>query len=226
MFRTLMSVAFLVLFTFAAQAHFVFVVPDLKDPTKAIVVLSEDLAVDEDVTVDKIAGLKLRVKDETGKLIDATFVKEKHSLKATLPGSGSRVAFGSVPYGVMQKGDAKPYLLAYHPKAIIGAIPANGGKLDRISPAELIPVAEAGKVKFQLLGAGMPVADAEATVILPDGKKEKTKTDKQGFTREFDQTGQYGVWVRYTEVKSGEHEGKKYEEIRHYPTLVVDIPAK
>jgi uncharacterized GH25 family protein len=212
--------------TLTARAHFVFVVPDGKDPAKALVVFSEDLEPDDAVTMEKIGGLKLRVRDSGGKTADAAFEKDKHSFKATLPGSGPRVVYGSVSYGVMRKGDAKPYLLAYHPKAVVGAVPADGGKIGTALAAELVPVAAGGKVKFQLLGGGKPVADAEATVILPDGKREKAKTDKEGFTKEFTGAGRYAVWVRYAEAKAGELEGKKYEEVRHYPTLVLDVPAK
>jgi uncharacterized GH25 family protein len=226
MSRILGFTALLTVAALSAEAHFVFVVPDPKDPAKAIVVLSEDLSVDEEVTMDRIAGLKLQVRDEAGKLAEASFETAKHNLNATIPGNGARVLFGSIAYGVMQKGDAKPYLLTYHPKAIVGTIPSDGGKLDNLLPAELIPVASSGKVKFQLLGLGKPVADGDATVILPDGKKEKTKTDKHGFTREFDGAGRYGVWARYTEAKGGEHQGKKYEEVRYYPTLVVDVTGK
>jgi hypothetical protein len=132
-----------------------------------------------------------------------------------------------VNYGVMQKGDAKPYLLAYHPRAVVGTIPANGGKVDSL-PAQLIPVAAGGKVKFQFVSTGgKPIADAEATVLLPEaGKKEKAKTDKDGFTKEFTGAGRYGVWVKYTDPTPGELDGKKYDEARHYATLVVDVPAK
>jgi len=225
MFRTLGVVLGLLAASVAAHAHFLFIVPDAKDAAKALVVFSDDLDADEAVTMDKVAGLKLKVKDATGKVTEATFEKDKHSFKVSVPGSGARIAFGTVPYGVMQKGDAKPYLLAYHPKAVLGAIPANGGKLGDI-PAELVAIATDGKVKFQLFGLGKPVADAEATVILPDGKKEKAKTDKDGFTKEFAGAGRYGVWVRFTEAKAGELDGKKYDEARHYATLVVDIAAK
>src|SRR5262249_10896731 len=121
--------------------------------------------------------------------------------------------------------DSKPYLLEYHPKAIIGSI-SGGGKLQQKLPAELMPVVAAGNVRFQFFGSAKPVSDAEATVILPDGTKEKTKTDKDGFTREFSKPGRYGVWVRYIEARSGTHEDKKYDEIRHYATLVVDVPAR
>jgi uncharacterized GH25 family protein len=229
MFRILCATALLTAATLTADAHFVFVVPDAKDPAKAVVVFSDDLDVDDAVTTEKISKIKLKVQDAGGKLADATFVTEKHCLKVAVPGTGSRVVFGSVNYGVMQKGDDKPYLLAYHPKAVVGAIPAGGGKVDSL-PAQLIPVAAGGKVKFQLVGAGgKPVADAEATVILPDSadkKKEKAKTDKDGFTKEFAGAGRYGVWVKHTDATPGEVDGKKYTEARHYATLVVDVPAK
>ena len=204
-----------------------FILPDAKDPAKAVVVLSDELDIDTDVTTEKIAKIKLKVQDATGKPTDIAFTTEKHCLKVEVPGTGSRVVFGSVNYGVMQKGDAKPYLLAYHPKAVVGAIPAGGGKVDA-KPAQLIPVAAGGKVKFQLVSAGgKPVADAEATVILPEaGKKEKSKTDKDGFTKEFTGAGRYGVWVKHTDPAPGELDGKKYDEARHYATLVVDVPAK
>ena len=225
MIRTFGAFAVLVLATLTARGHFVFVVPDEKDPAKALVVFSEELDPDSAVTMEKIGGLKLQVRDAGGKTTDVSFEKGKHSFTAKVPGNGSRVVFGSVAYGVLQKGDAKPFLLLYHPKAIIGAVPADGGKISG-SVAELVPVVGGGKVKFQLLASGKPVAGAEVTVYLPTGDREKVKTDKEGFTREFAGAGRYGVWTRYAETTAGERDGKKYEELRHYPTLVVDVPAK
>lgn len=222
----LLSAAVLLAAALTADAHFVFVVPDAKDAGKALVVLSDELAVDDAVTTEKLGGLKLSARDSSGKTADVALVKEKHSFNATVPGTGPRVVFGSVNYGVMQKGDAKPFLLAYHPKAVVGATPADGGNVGTALPAELIPVVGKGKVKFQLVAGGKLVADAEATVLLPGGGSEKAKTDKDGFTKEFDKPGRYGAWVRHAEAKAGEHDGKKYEEVRHYATLVVDVPAK
>ena len=69
-------------------------------------------------------------------------------------------------------------------------------------------------------GAGKPVADAEGTVVLPDGKKEKVKTDADGYTATFEQTGRFAAYLRHTETRAGEHGGQKYEEVRHYATLV------
>ena len=222
MVRTLGSLAVLTLAALTARAHFVFIVPDAKDPAKAVVVFGEELEPDEAVTMEKVAGLKLKVRGADGKAADATFTKGNHSFAEAVPGGGPRVVAGSVNYGVMQKGDAKPFLLVYHPKAVVGGVPADGGAA--AGPAELVPTVAAGKVKFRLLAGGKPVADAEATVLLPGGEKEKAKTDKDGYTKEFAGAGRYGVWARYVEAKAGELDGKKYEEVRHYPTLVLDVP--
>jgi hypothetical protein len=81
-------------------------------------------------------------------------------------------------------------------------------------------------VKFQFLVGGKPAADADGSVTLPDGKKEKVKTDKDGFTAAFDATGRYAVYLKSVEAKAGEHDGKKYEQVTHYATLVADTPAK
>ena len=61
-------------------------------------------------------------------------------------------------------------------------------------------------------------------MILP-GSADKKK-DKHGFTKEFTGAGRYGVWVKYTDATPGVLDGKKYDEARHYATLVVDVPAK
>ena len=43
----------------------------------------------------------------------------------------------------------------------------------------------------------------------------------------FAAAGRYGVWVRHVETQAGERDGQKYEEVRRYATLVVDLdPAK
>jgi uncharacterized GH25 family protein len=225
MLRFVSAALFLAAATAAAQAHFVFVIPDAKDPGEALVVFSDDLGVDDAVTMEKISGLKLQVRDAGGKATDAKLDVGKHSIAVAVPGTGPRVVFGSVNYGVMQKGDAKPYLLAYHPKAVVGEVPADGGKVGGAAP-ELVPVAAGGKVKFLFLVAGKPTGDAEVTVMLPDGKKEKVRTDSQGLTPEFTGAGRYGAWTRTTEARAGEHGGKKYDEARHYATLVVDVGGK
>ncbi len=220
MIRRFAAVLLAGLLAATAQAHFVFILPS-KDAATAEVVMSDDLAVDEAIAGAKIAGAKLFVRDSSGKDVAIETKQQKHSLTAVLPGSGPRVAFGTVNYGVMQKGEGKPYLLAYHPKALLGTSTAEpvGAKV----PAELLPVREGSKVRFKLLAAGKGVADAEVNVMLPDGSKAKLKTDKTGQTEAVEGSGRFGAWARFFEAKSGEVGGKKYEEVRNYATLVVDV---
>ncbi len=227
MLRATLAAAALVGTLAAADAHFVFVVPDGKDPAKATVVFSDELAPDENVPIEKIKELKLTCRDGGGKDLPVSLAVGKHELTAAVPGSGPRVLFGSVNYGVMQKGEGKVYLLAYHPKAVIGAVAAD--KLvvgEKAVPAEIVPVAAGSEVRFKFVAAGKAVTDAEVTVIGPDGKSAKAKTDATGHTQGFPAAGRYGAWAKHIVPTAGEHGGKKYEEARHYATLVVDLSAK
>jgi uncharacterized GH25 family protein len=207
-----------------APAHFVFVVPD-KDGSTATVVLSDDLQTDEAVDAAKIAGLTLNARDAAGKDATVSSKAGKHSLTAELPGSGPRVVFGSLTYGVMQKGEGKPYLLCYHPKALVGAIAADKATIGEKLPIELLALTDGGKVRFNVLATGKPLPDAEVTVLKPDGSKVKVVTGKDGLTEAIEGTGRFGAWSRFIDPKAGEHAGRKYEEVRHYATLVVDIAA-
>lgn len=223
MLRTTAAAVLLAAATLTAHAHFVFVVPDPKDPARAVVVFSEDLETDENVGTEKLATLKLTCCDGAGKEVAVEHKANKHDLTATVLGSGARVVYGTLTYGVMQKGDAKPYLLAYHPKAVIGAVAADKLVLgEKVLPVEIVPVVTGSEVKFRFLSAGKPVADVEMTVIKPDGGKAKPKTDKDGYTQAYPAKGRYGAWAKDTVAKPGESGGKKYDEARHYATLVVD----
>lgn len=204
----------------AARAHFVFVVPSA-DGAAVTAVFSEDLTPDEAVPVDKIGGLKLAARGADGKDVPLTLKAGKNALSGSLPGAGGRVVFGTVEYGVLAKGGGKPYLLVYHPKAVVGS--TNGRPVVVSAPLELVPVPLAGRVAFQLLAAGKPVADAEVTVTVPGGKKQKVKTDADGRTPGFAGTGRFAVYGKHVEAAAGERDGKAYEEVRRYATLVVAV---
>jgi hypothetical protein len=186
-------------------------------------VFSDSLDPDDGVEIAKIAGLKLALRDAAGKDRPLSHTTGKDALAVTLPGSGPRVVFGSVEYGVLARGDAKPFLLAYHPKAVLGGAGDKAATLGESAAAELIPVAAPGSIRFKLLAAGKPVADAEVNVLKPDGSKTKVKTDKDGLTPAVDGVGRYGAWAKVSAATAGELGGKKYEEVRHYATLVVDV---
>ncbi|MDB5308572.1 MAG: Nickel uptake substrate-specific transrane region, partial [Gemmataceae bacterium] len=136
------------------------------------------------------------------------------------------VVYGVTEYGVLQKGDAKPFRLTYYPKALVGPAAAKLAAVGDPLKVEIIPTGESGKTRFQVVHAGQPVAEAEETVLVPGAEKKAVKTDKQGFTPVFEPTGRYGVFARVIEAKGGEYAGKKFEETRYYATLVMDVDGK
>ncbi len=218
-----MTLAWVVLFWAIASAmgHFVYIVPG-KEAGSIQIVLSEELAPDEEVRIDQVAPLKLWARVD-GKDFPVATTKTEHALNARLP-KGTSVAFGSVVYGSMTRGD-KTSLLVYHPKLVVANSPDKNAVVADKLPLEIVTKAEGAQTKFQLLFKGKPLADAAGSILLPDGKKEALKTDKQGWTAGFSGKGRYGLWLRHTIAQPGEHAGKKYSEERHYATLVGEFSA-
>jgi uncharacterized GH25 family protein len=220
MYRTIGALVVGLFAVAAAQAHFPFVVPDDKGQS-AKVIFSDSLEPDTNVNIEKIAGTKFTLRDATGKDTALEFKKEEGYLAVNVPGTGNRVVFGVTDYGVLQKGDAKPFKLMYYPKAVLGA--ANAAALGEKATLDVIADGASAKVRFRVLAAGKPVADSEVTVMLPGGTKKAVATDKEGYTPVFEGAGRYAVSAKLIEAKAGEHGGKKFDEIRHYATLVCDV---
>jgi len=218
----LLAAAALVASATAAAAHFPFLVPD--GPSKGKAVFSDNLKADAQVPVDRLANTKLVVVAD-GKTTDLTWTLDKTANCYTfeVPGTGPRVVVGTTDYGVLQRGDSKPFLLHYYPKAIFGDLPApeKATAGDKV-PLELVPVSDGGKLRFKALAVGKPLVKAEVNVLVPgEAKTQIVATDESGLSPAFDKPGQYGAHVRLTEEKAGEQGGKKYQEVRHYATLVV-----
>jgi uncharacterized GH25 family protein len=220
--RFLFALAAAVAASAAATAHMVYVVPAPDGGEVAVtVVFSDNLEADEKVDIAKVGGLKLTGRYATGMENEIALKADKHALKGKMKGVLPQVAFGSVDYGVIAKGDAKPALLRYHPKAVLAGTDEQSATIGKAA-IELVPVVEGGKVLFRVLAAGKPVPDVEVSVMTPDGKKDKVKADKDGRTPAFDGKGRFAAFAKYAEPTAGEAGGKKYEEIRHYATLVFD----
>jgi len=185
----------------AAYAHFVFVIPD-EAGSKVNVIINEELKPSLEVGVGIIEGTKLSLRDAAGAETPLALVKEEHTLTGDLPGekTGTRLIHGLTDLGESTRGSTKPYRLLYHPKTILGdafdAKAVVGGDV----PVEIVPRGGPGAMTLELVGRGKPVADAEITVILPDGKQQKVKTGRDGRTPVLTQTGRYGAWARFWET--------------------------
>jgi hypothetical protein len=223
----LLAASALLALTSAASAHFPFLVPD--GPSTGKAVFSDHLKPDKDVPVDRLANTKLVVITD-GKAAELTWMLDKAANCYTfeVPGSGPRVVVGTTEYGVLQRGDSKPFLLTYYPKAVFGDLPApeRATAGDKV-PLELVPVATGGKLRFKALAGGKSLARADVIVLVPGESTSKAvATDDAGLTPEFDKPGAYGAQVRQIEAKAGDKDGKKYEEVRRYATLVVTLSGK
>lgn len=219
MYRMLGAVAVGLFAVGAASGHFPFVVPDDKGES-AKVVFSDNLDPDTNVNIEKIANTKLTLREAGGKESALEWKKGDGFYAVNVPGRGDRVVYGVTDYGVLQKGDAKPFRLMYYPKAIIGTA---GKPVGEKLALEVVAEAAQAKVRFQVLAAGKPVAESETTVMLPGGEKKPVKTDKEGYTPSFEGAGRYAVYAKHVDAKPGEHAGKKFDETRHYATLVCDV---
>lgn len=211
--------------TSAASGHFVFIVPDGPGSGAGKVIFSDALKPDERVNIEKLAGTKLFVLVPGGPDTELkwTLNKDGACYKVEVPGTGPRVVGATTDYGVLQRGDSKPFRLYYYAKAVFGDLPSpEKATFGKRMPLELVPLAEAGKLRFQVLAQGQPLAKADVSVISPGSEKaESVTTDEKGITPPFEKTGRYGAHVQQTEGKTGEDRGKKYEEVRHYATAVL-----
>jgi uncharacterized GH25 family protein len=228
--RFLLTAVALLAGSTCASAHFVFLVPDAASRSvKAI--FSDTLKPDDRVSIEKIENTRLFALDASGKESTLKWSLDKVGAFGKIEGlgDGAVVVAGVTDFGILQRGEGKPFWLKYYAKTCIGNWQAaEKAKLGDRVPIELMPIVEAGKVRFLALVAGKPAAKMEISVYAPGKDKvQDLVTDEHGLSAEFAEAGQYGARFKHTEAKSGEDKGKKYEEVRHYATLVVDFaPAK
>lgn len=204
------------------QAHALYI---LADGEKIQVVFSDDLAPDariKEATWKKVEGLKLTARAADSKITEVTPKLDGAALAAKVP-ANTVLLSGSIDYGISTHGE-KPKFVKFYIKAIVGNVPADGGKLDARTGLDIVPVVEAGKVRFAVYQLGQPVAKAAVEVMVPEKKeKEKTTTDEKGLTTAFEAKGRYGVTVRVSDGREGEFRGEKFSETSHAATLVVDV---
>ena len=210
----------------AAYGHFAFIVLQAGGRV-AELMISEDLSPDSGVSLAILQGTKLSLRDGSGKETPLTLVKGENTYTVETAGKGTRIVHGFADLGITPGGRSpKPYLLLYYPKTVVGSAFSDKNTLGGDLPVELVPAGKAGEVAFLLLVKGKALAGAEVTVILPSGTQKKVKTNELGVTESFTESGRYGAWARFWEPGTGEREGKKYEELRHYATLVFDAYVK
>ena len=220
MMKHLLTALLALAITSTSSAHFPYLIPGSGNQGKAI--FSDTLKPDTIVSIERMAQTKLTVVGDS-KEIPLTFDKASNSYTFEVPGSGNRIVYGTTNLGIVQRGESKPFRLLYYPKAIFGELGDKSTVGDQL-PIELVPIREGDKLRFKVLIGGKPMEKVDVTVLIPGEEKGKVfLTDSAGLTPVFEKGGTYGAQCRFVEAKAGEVAGKKYEETRHYATLVVNI---
>ena len=120
--KRLWTLAVLLAVTAPASAHFVWILPPEKDGKVARVVFSDSLQPDKPELLKKIAHTELFMLNEEGTTIPVKFTKGEDALEVALPqGSGGCLLGGICHFGVVQRGQAEPFLLLYYPKSAFGS---------------------------------------------------------------------------------------------------------
>ena len=153
------------------------------------------------------------------------FTAEPYALVTPLP-AGEAVACAAFTYGLMTRGE--PFLLEYHAKGVAGLDAA-------AQPSDLRAEVVARRrgtdqLDLTVLFDGTPVPDAEVVVPGPARTSRTMTTDTEG-TIIIDRpaTPLFSIRAMVPETRSGVHQDKPYERVRHYTTLTVhaadEIPS-
>jgi hypothetical protein len=208
----------------SAGAHFPFIVPDM-DGVTAVLIMSESLEPDDAVEMSLLASAELVLRDRRSAWpIAAPRSDSKDaSMRILLPGEGTRTLAGVIDLGVMERG-AAPHVLVYHPKTIVGDALDPATDLDAEVAIEIVPVRTPAGAVLRLEFDGSPAAGAAIMVVRPGAKDVELTTDAEGHTPVLE-PGRIGAWARRWVEENGERDGRAYTQVRHYATLVADLPG-
>lgn len=219
MFRFAVALLTSLVLSSISHAHFLWLLPGDK-PNTVKLVFSDKLAPDVDNAelIDKVKQTGLYVHDPATKHVDLSMEKGTAAFVAAFPDK-SHVIRGKCTYGVFQRGNNPPMLLNYY------CIYKNGDLKDSACfHCQPLQAREDNPGTFIVEYEGDPVVDSEVVLVGPDGFKElKGNTNKEGvvtFDMKDAPKGLYGLRARHIVKEAGEHQGKKYESITNYVTLV------
>lgn len=217
-----------------ARAHFIWlelVSADEGDP-QARLYFSEDPAPGEPRLIGKVTHAKAWLRDAAGDIKPLKLSAADDDLPALVAtcadASGSNLE-GLCDYGLFGRG-AAPMLLQYYAKHLGGGWQKNPAlaRAEKLK-LDIVPKVSGDELTLQVLYAGEPVADNPVNVIDPNGDEQELETDAEGKVTVPAEAGRWAARAGLTrDDQSGERDGKAYEQVMHYCTLVLDVasPAK
>ena len=222
----------LFLFAATAQAHFVWIGEVAADSETTVhLYFGEAPAADSAALIGKIAHSKAWVRTVDGEPVALELTQQVTgdfgSLTVKLPKQAPHSTEATCDYGVISRGDT--FLLQYYAKHLAVDTPEQLEKLGRATKLalDIVPRAVADGVDVQVFFGDKAAAGAELVLIGDDDEQQELRADEQGKAHLAVKPGrQCAVRAAWFEKdKSGERDGKKYAQVRHYSTLTLNAPA-
>jgi hypothetical protein len=200
----------------------------------AEVYFSEQAEAGDPRFVDKIAGTSLWLQSRPGKFEPLAVRKGTDRLSAHVPAGGTIAVVGACTYGVLGRPNQTAFLLRHYPKAIAGKpdelnafkrFEASSGAASQSIPLEIMPTFENGRVRLVALRDGKPLPGLVFTTVASDLTNVEITAGADGSAAWTPPApGSYSVYVKDVIKQPGEHNGKRYDEIREFATLAFTWP--
>ncbi len=215
----------------AAQAHFLWVqtIPTTNGPAQVQLSFGETPKPGEAHLVNKVQQAKvypITTNAPETKLLKLAIVTQDDvaSWQGTVKAKSLAGLEAVCDYGVLAKGGS-PFWLNYYAKHL-----CTDWDKQTTSPRgkhlalEIVPTQTATGLDLLVLWNGKPLPEAKVTVDKPNNRSIELATNEQGVAEFRDEvTGLLAILASHTEPSAGEHDGKKYESIKHYSTLTIPV---
>ncbi len=225
----ILIVAMFALPTTVAHAHFIWLVRQMDGEAGDRVELYFSEAAEPDDP-----DLLQRVKDVTIWQLGPDGHAQKFALQleddALFAGLGDKIDGHSLfvarhDYGVLER-NGESFALRYYAKTgpKLGDEAWSRNDSGKHLALDVIPVAVTNGIRIEVRWQAKPLAGAQVIVSGPGMKDFEATSDKQGqATFETSKPGLFSIRVRHIENQAGERNGHKYESIRHYSTLALNV---
>lgn len=217
------------LWTTAAQAHFLFLLPQNTSAGKTTiqVYFAEDASPDDPELLKRITDLKAWQVSADRPPQELKVVRTAEELRLEPQGeTGGALFIAADDFGVVSRAE-KTFRLMYYAKTgpAAGDAAWEAVRTSQHLDLDVSPRWEGSRVQVTVLFRGRPVEGAQVVAQGPEYDLEAT-TDAQGQAEfRIPQAGVCSLRARHIEGTSGELNGRSFTETRHYSTVACEIPS-
>jgi hypothetical protein len=130
----------------------------------------------------------------------------------------------SLTRGVANRGEGHRWLIRHH---AFWQQSAGSATRETGLPLAVQALKSGDGIVFRADFGGKTLTNHDLLVYEPGETRPKVmKTDLKGDSAQFSKPGIYAVRVALTDPTPGEHEGLRYQVVKHYSTLVVELAPK